>query len=67
MKQNIEQTGGQSSIQKGLNVVVDHFRLMGVIAKESIMHPRIPTTIIYDSATREITVDTKLPDAPPNP
>ncbi|MCX6704602.1 MAG: hypothetical protein NTZ07_04140 [Candidatus Woesebacteria bacterium] len=38
--------------------IADHVRLMGVIVKESISHPTVPTTIIYDSRTGKIEATT---------
>jgi len=50
-----------SKLTKGLNTVVDTFRLMGTIAKESFLHPRRTTTIVYNSQTREIKATTEPP------
>ena len=58
MKETLNKADVRSTINNGLASVVDHLRLMGVIARESLTHPRTPTTIIYDSQTREIKVST---------
>lgn len=53
------------TIKKGLTSVVDHIRLMGIIARESFAHPSRATTIIYDQQTREIKVSTEPRTASP--
>jgi hypothetical protein len=52
------------SIQDGVIFVVDHLRLMGVIAKESLTHPTVQSTILYNRQTREIKVKREVPQRP---
>jgi hypothetical protein len=51
-----ERTDGveQFKFTKGLNTVVDTFRIMGKIVEVSFAHPSRASTIIYNSQTREI-------------
>ena len=58
MQERIGETE-ESKIKRGFNTAVDAFRIMGTIAKESFLHPRGTTNIIYNSRTREIKATTE--------